>query len=254
MLKEKEKKDKLRLAIHKGAGTLKDKEKLMKDKFKLKGDKDKDKLKNKIKDEKVDDKNKSKDATPKSIKDTKDEKTKGQKMKDGVKKKSKSSARTRSAKAGLFFPVGRVHRQLKEEVPRHTRVGASAAIYMCAVMEYVIAEVLELAGNNAARNKRCRISPRNIQLAIRQDNELNKLITATISQGGVVPNIHKALQVIQARHAAGGRKRLPFDESLGRMGMDPLIPLTPRGSGRGGMTPRSDYSPPPTPTSRRRGH
>lgn len=188
-----------------GIGKLKDtspKEKLIKDKLKIK--EDKDKLKHKVKDEKMEDKSKGKEGTPKGAKDGNDAKAKDKTKKthDGQKKKSKASARTRSAKAGLFFPVGRVHRQLKEEVPRHTRVGASAAIYMCAVMEYVIAEVLELAGNNAAVNKRCRITPRNIQLAIRQDNELNKLITATISQGGVVPGIHRALQFIKARQRA----------------------------------------------------
>lgn len=118
----------------------------------------------------------------------------GKISKDSVKKKMKNAARTRSARAGLFFPVGRIHRMLKAEVPRNTRVGATAAIYIAAVMEYVIAEVLELAGNNARNNKKCRITPRNIALSVKQDHELSQLITATISQGGVVPHIHKALE------------------------------------------------------------
>ena len=102
-------------------------------------------------------------------------------------------ATSRSVKAGLQFPVGRVGRYLKKG--RYcARVGAGAPVYLAAVMEYLCAEILELAGNAARDNKKSRIIPRHVQLAVRNDEELNKLLGGvTIASGGVLPNIHAVL-------------------------------------------------------------
>ncbi|KAJ8790427.1 hypothetical protein J1605_004400 [Eschrichtius robustus] len=107
--------------------------------------------------------------------------------------KVRAKAKTRSSRAGLQFPVGRVHRLLRKGNYAE-RVGAGAPVYLAAVLEYLTAEILELAGNAARDNKKTRIIPRHLQLAIRNDEELNKLLgKVTIAQGGVLPNIQAVL-------------------------------------------------------------
>ncbi|KAM4035415.1 uncharacterized protein ACNLHF_014519 [Anomaloglossus baeobatrachus] len=107
--------------------------------------------------------------------------------------KTRAKAKTRSSRAGLQFPVGRVHRLLRKGNYAE-RVGAGAPVYLAAVLEYLTAEILELAGNAARDNKKTRIIPRHLQLAVRNDEELNRLLGGvTIAQGGVLPNIQAVL-------------------------------------------------------------
>ncbi|XP_043349342.1 histone H2A type 2-C-like [Dermochelys coriacea] len=104
--------------------------------------------------------------------------------------KARAKAKSRFSLAGLQFLVSRVLRKGNYA----ERVGARTPVYMATVLEYLTAEILELAGNAARDNKKTRIIPCHLQLAIRNDKKLNKMLgKVTIAQGGVLPNIQAML-------------------------------------------------------------
>ncbi|CAM0949825.1 unnamed protein product [Alopecurus aequalis] len=126
----------------------------------------------------------------------------------GRKGGERKKAVTRSVKAGLQFPVGRIGRYLKKG--RYAqRVGSGAPVYLAAVLEYLAAEVLELAGNAAKDNKKTRVVPRHLLLAVRNDQELGKLLAGvTIAHGGVLPNINSVLLPKKAAEKAASAEKV----------------------------------------------
>lgn len=109
---------------------------------------------------------------------------------------------TTSAKAGLVLPVARIRNKLKEG--RYAKIiGTGAAVYMAGVLQYLTAEVLDCAGIVAANNKKRRITPRHLTLAVRNDSELDVLFKGvTIPEGGVRPSVHPQLLQKPASRAA----------------------------------------------------
>ena len=78
------------------------------------------------------------------------------------------------------------------------------------VPEYLSAEVLELVGNAARDNKKTRIIPRHVQLAVRNDDELGKLLSkVTIAHGGVLLNIH---QILLPKKSATASEKTPSSQ------------------------------------------
>jgi histone H2A len=127
-----------------------------------------------------------------------------------------------SARAGLQFPVTRVKTEFFRQIEggKRTRKGHGAPIYLAAVIEYIVAEILELAGNASRDNKRTRIIPRHIYLAVVNDEELNKLVfhslfggieghLAVIPFAGVLPNIHSVL--LPSKTSRKGKEGAPAE-------------------------------------------
>ncbi|XP_057308596.1 core histone macro-H2A.1-like isoform X1 [Hydractinia symbiolongicarpus] len=126
--------------------------------------------------------------------------------------KSKAQRVSISTRAGTIFPVSRIRRYLKG-CTHHQRIAVGAPIYQAAVMEYLSAEILELAGNAARDNKRTRITPRHILLAVANDEELNKLLkNVTIPAGGVMPHIQPEL----LKRKDGGKFVVPKNDAAVR--------------------------------------
>ena len=104
-----------------------------------------------------------------------------------------AKAKTWTSRAGLQF-LWAEFTACSEKGNYAERVGAGAPVYLAAVLEYLMAKILELAGNVARDNKKTRIILRHLQLAIRNEEELNKLLGGVpIAQGGVLPNIQAVL-------------------------------------------------------------
>lgn len=89
--------------------------------------------------------------------------------------------------------VGRIERNLRQG-GYAKRISTTSAVYMAGALEYLCAEILELAGDASKQNNRVRITPRHIMLAIQNDAELKELLrNVQIPEAGVMPHIHPSL-------------------------------------------------------------
>ncbi|KAE9401068.1 histone 2A [Gymnopus androsaceus JB14] len=108
----------------------------------------------------------------------------------GNTKKKKIS---QTARAGLVFSVARTRRMLKSH-SREKRLTTTSSVYLASVLEYLLAEILELAGNACRDNRKRILTPRFIQLAIKNDDEFCQMLKhVTIIEGGVLPYVHPQL-------------------------------------------------------------
>lgn len=130
---------------------------------------------------------------------------------------------TKSKRAGLIFPVGRLKRQLQKgkmnlvlilvrtnfpkilniqfsrtkQFPFFTssafcctgryanRISDMAAVTLGGCLEYLVSELVDLAGGECHRHNRSRVIPRHILLCVTKDAELSEFLkNVTISEGG----------------------------------------------------------------------
>ena len=133
---------------------------------------------------------------------------KGKATRSGKGRAKGSVGTSTTKKAGLIFPVSRCNRFFKKG--RYSdRVGAGAGVFMASVLEYLTIEILELAGNACIEAKKKNITPRHLQLALGNDDELNKLmVQSIISQGGVLPNVQQVLWPKKGKTNASGTQEM----------------------------------------------
>ena len=92
------------------------------------------------------------------------------------------------AKKGSTFSLGRMASYCKNG-KYSERIGAGTPIYLAAVLEYLVFEILELASAEAAKDGKKRISPTHIMKAVKNDPELHRLIQGQFCNAGFAPRI-----------------------------------------------------------------
>ena len=116
-------------------------------------------------------------------------------------KNMRKAPESQSSRAGVDFPVGRLGRYMRQT---GDRVGRAAPIHMAAVMDYMCAEILDLAIVVCKDHKRKRIIPRHIELGIRNDVDMSRLyLNQTFFNGGMTPHIDSRL--LPVRKQKGGK-------------------------------------------------
>merc|ERR1712034_196491 len=114
-------------------------------------------------------------------------------LKEELKKQVNKKQVRLEKRVGLSFPCARVTRHCrKTRVAK--RISKKTGVFTSAVMEYIAAEVLELAGNAAKDKKKKTIFPKHLQTAIRSDEELSEFLkNVTIRSAHVLPHIEEVL-------------------------------------------------------------
>ena len=93
--------------------------------------------------------------------------------------------KSRSTCVGIFFPVGRIHRHLREG--RYSeRISSNAPVYLTAVLKFVVDEVFKEAFNKCDKKSTKRIIPNNIVNVISRDKKLNDIFKYIVIRNGGV--------------------------------------------------------------------
>ena len=71
----------------------------------------------------------------------------------------------------MIFPVGRIAKYMKLGQYDFKRLGGGAPIYMAGVLEYLVAELVEISAGSVKDNYRKKITPRDIMLGMKHDEE-----------------------------------------------------------------------------------
>jgi len=152
-----------------------------------------------------------------------------------------SKRTSKATRAGLTFPPTRFHHRLQKG-NYSRRVGVGAGLYIAAIIEYLCAEILELSGNAAIDNNKKRIIPRHIMMAIRNDEELNKLLnTVYIANAGVLPSVHRILlHTLEQRRRLQDKGELPSDVELSTQVLDSGTSEEITNSQRSSKSPRKE--------------
>jgi len=121
---------------------------------------------------------------------------------------------SRQEKAGILFAPAISEKFLRNFGYSKVMVTSQAPVYMAGALEYLTSEILENASSSAKDNKRIRINIRDLELAVRNDEELNIFFTKnhiSFLGGGVTPFIHQSLLIKKNRAKKRVKKVVPIE-------------------------------------------
>merc|ERR1712088_625950 len=148
-----------------------------------------------------------------------------EKLKYYEQRKEKRKITKAKNQAGLVFPVKRIARNMRKELG-YIRFTQQSAVFTAAVLEYLTAEIMELAGNVASDFKVKTVTPRHVMLAIKNDEEIvsyfNKNKVILPSCGTIVKINHCLMQRKAAAMPASywnelGRQEDDYGKSEGKV-------------------------------------
>ena len=84
---------------------------------------------------------------------------------------------TLAEKAGLILSVSKTANSIRSNLKKEN-LSLNASIYTTAVLEFILAEILELSGNECRTDKKKTIKPNHIKKAVESDFELEDLMSA----------------------------------------------------------------------------
>lgn len=114
-----------------------------------------------------------------------------------------TTKRSRSARAGLQFPVGKFNKRFRSPKSIETK---ACPVVRAALAEYIAAELLELAGNAARDNRKQRITRRWVSLAVLTDVEFKQVFGTTSIIGGSKP-LDMMPQLLPSKKGKSGKRR-----------------------------------------------
>lgn len=98
------------------------------------------------------------------------------------------TGKTITSRAGLCIPVPRVNKKLaKMGISKGVRVGARTPVYVAAAIEYIMGELIDIAGRSVVASKKKRIMASDIVRAYQNDKDLAQVFAGhRVVLGGAV--------------------------------------------------------------------
>lgn len=145
-----------------------------------------------------------------------------QELSKAVTRVTSNPGRKEQVGSGLQMSLARIENHIRRILPSGYRVSGGTRTAATAVVEYLCAEIMELAGNQATDAKRITVMPEDIARAIMADKELSHIFSGVLVSG--IAPIDRHPRIVDAE--SGASSHLPnatmknfVKETIGKQGL-----------------------------------